>query len=488
MNSWRRNPNRPLLIVAPSIKLCVPCPNRRRTHPFARSARTWLCVICAAAFSAGATASAAAVGAHVVRIDGSTVDGEWRGSPDGFHVVIKTGSEVLRIPLDDLATVTFDTKSAPPRGHVVFYLADGSRLFGELVSARSDKPELAGSPTTEASTNERIVGRTVLGEAVGFSFDDLAGLKLADRNSFTRADDLFHEALASRLPGQDVLITRSAQQPHTLRGRLESFGVDGGTYHFAQRSRSILTENVFGIVFAAGVTGSSRAKSSLSLMLADGSALFGRIERPSVCGLSSSVGAICVVSSVNPSVALPLSEVMEITVYSDRVVFVSDLTPTQQRVEGLLHQPIAGKSPWPIKLDRSVTGGSLAIDGRHFTKGLGVHSRTELSYELGGAYEKFAATIGLDDSVRPRGSMVFRVMGRSAVDAKPTILFDSGTVTGKDAPRDIIVALAGTKLLTLLVDYGDDLDLADAAVWGNARVLKPHIRNDNKTSTSAEGW
>jgi len=123
-------------------------------------------------------------------------------------------------------------------------------------------------------------------------------------------------------------------------------------------------------------------------------------------------------------------------------------------------------------------GGPLAIAGRRFESGLGVHSRTELTYEIGGEYETFVATIGLDDAVRPRGSVVFRVLGSEILAQAATVLFDSGAVTGADPPRDVMVDVSGVRLLTLVVDYGDDLDLADAAVWGDARLLKPRTRGD----------
>ncbi len=114
-----------------------------------------------------------------------------------------------------------------------------------------------------------------------------------------------------------------------------------------------------------------------------------------------------------------------------------------------------------------VSGGPLAIGGRRFEKGLGVHSKTELAFEIGGAYETFAATIGVDDAVRPRGNVVFRVAGDNKV------LFDSGVKTGADGAQDIIVDIRHVKILTLMVDYGEELDLADHADWGGARLLKP---------------
>ncbi|MCH8146858.1 MAG: NPCBM/NEW2 domain-containing protein, partial [Planctomycetes bacterium] len=87
------------------------------------------------------------------------------------------------------------------------------------------------------------------------------------------------------------------------------------------------------------------------------------------------------------------------------------------------------------------------------------------------AYERFAATIGIDDFVRPGGSVVFRVIGDGRV------LFESGEITGRDAPRAIRVDMVGVKLLTLLVDLGEGLDLSDHADWAGARLIRPAARS-----------
>jgi hypothetical protein len=76
--------------------------------------------------------------------------------------------------------------------------------------------------------------------------------------------------------------------------------------------------------------------------------------------------------------------------------------------------------------------------------------------------------------------VVFRVLGQSDEQTPAVVLFDSDLISGQDAPRDIIVPLDNVTNMTLLVDYGDDLDLADAAVWGDARLLKPEAQRERK--------
>jgi hypothetical protein len=244
-----------------------------------------------------------------------------------------------------------------------------------------------------------------------------------------------------------------------LRGRLDRLDANSGSFVFDGRARHFRTERVFGVVFASGAV--KLPVFPVRIHLNDGSVVPGRIQ-------TADADRLRLETSLGSGVDLPLARVVRMDIRSDRVVYVSDLPPVDEKVEGILHRP------WPVRRDHSVTTGTLSIDGRVFDKGIGCHSRTELTYNLGGAYETFAATIGIDDAVRPRGSVVFRVLGDGGV------LFESDVLTGRDAPQDVIVDVTGVARLTLVTDYGDGLDLSDHADWGAARLLKPAPDSPNR--------
>jgi hypothetical protein len=258
------------------------------------------------------------------------------------------------------------------------------------------------------------------------------------------------------------LIIRSDGKARSLPGTLVSLDPAEAAFRFGDRTRTIRTENILGVVFARGVQ--TKADYPTTFELRDGSVFAGRLR-------SGSAEQLKVESSVGIVADLNLSVIARMRFRSPRVVYVSDLTPVTQRVEGRLHRE------WPLARDRSLTGEPLSIAGRTFDKGLGMHSRTEVAYAIEGHFESFAATIGIDDSVRPAGSVVFRVIG----DGKT--LFDSGLITGQDQAVNVLVDMKNIKGLTLVVDYGDDLDLSDHAVWGAARLIKPA---DNRKDEDAE--
>ncbi len=398
-------------------------------------------VLVACTMISGFAAPLRAATVQALRVDGTMVQGEWAGCPDATSVSIQSAAGMERIAFDDLARVTFTSSTKPPEESILFLLADGGRLYGELVG---DAPEA-------------VVTRTVLGDAVPIAFDRLAAIQFVrGKDDLARAEELFESALQARLPAQDVLITRGPEETKSLRGRLETLNAESGSFAFGDKPRSFQMEKVFGIVFATGAN--KQAVFPVTVELSDGSVVSGAIERADAESLkfATSVGSVMEVK---------VGEVMNFRVRSPRVVYVSDLTPTVERTEGMLHRP------WPVRKDRSVSATPLSMAGRVFNRGLGVHSKTELGYSLGGTYESLVATIGIDDAVRPAGSVVFRVLG----DGK--VLFDSGELTGQDPPRDIRVDTASVNTLTLIVDYGDGLDLSDYADWGGLRLLKPAPRS-----------
>lgn len=389
----------------------------------------------------GVAAPLRAAMVQALRVDGTTVQGEWAGCPDATGMSIRTAAGMERIAFDDLARVSFGSPARPPEGSIVFLPADGGRLYGELVG---DAPEA-------------VVTRTTLGDAVPIAFDRLAAIQFVrGGDALAKAEELFEAALQARLPSQDVLVTRGPEDTKSLRGRLETLGADSGSFAFGDRPRTFQTDKIFGIVFAAGA--SKNPTWPLTVELSDGSVVSGSLERADAESLS-------VATSIGSVVEMKVGEVMSLRMRSPRVVYVSDLTPSAERTEGMLHRP------WAVRKDRSVSAAPLSMAGRVFDKGLGVHSKTELDYPIGGAYESLVATIGIDDAVRPSGSVVFRVLG----DGK--VLFDSGVLTGQDPPRDVKVNVTSVNILTLIVDYGDGLDMSDHADWGGVRLLKPAARS-----------
>jgi alpha-galactosidase len=115
--------------------------------------------------------------------------------------------------------------------------------------------------------------------------------------------------------------------------------------------------------------------------------------------------------------------------------------------------------------DKSVDNHPLFIDGKRFNHGFGTHAISALKILLNGKGERFTATVGVDDEVGQRGSVVFKVVG----DGKT--LWESGVLRGGDAAKEVSVDLHGVNKLTLLVGDANDDITYDHADWADAKIV-----------------
>ena len=144
---------------------------------------------------------------------------------------------------------------------------------------------------------------------------------------------------------------------------------------------------------------------------------------------------------------------------SVRYPYLSDLTPT-----------FAENGLGPIEIDisngegGSGDGHTIILGGTQYAKGLGVHTPSDVRYDLGATCTAFAADIGLDAEVGLNGTAVFQVW------ADGTLIYDSGALHGGMAPVPVYLDVPGVHELRLVVapvDWVIDYAHAD---WANARV------------------
>ena len=158
---------------------------------------------------------------------------------------------------------------------------------------------------------------------------------------------------------------------------------------------------------------------------------------------------------------IPLGSIARLEVKNGKLVYLSDMKPSEARQIPYLD------GSFPFRVNQSVAGRPLRLAGRVYRRGLGTHSKSDLTYTLDGGYASFAATLGIDDAVGSAGSVIYRVYG----DEK--LLYESPVVRGGDIPLDVKVDVKRVLLLRLEVDYADGGDVADHADWADARLLRP---------------
>lgn len=141
-----------------------------------------------------------------------------------------------------------------------------------------------------------------------------------------------------------------------------------------------------------------------------------------------------------------------------QATFLSDLEPQTVSEAGF-----DGGVLYPWQRDRAVLGGPLVAGGRSYGKGLGVHSRSRLTFVVPDEVASFWTRVGLDDTA---AALVARadVDVRVLVDGK--VLFAHKGVTPGQAMLDTgLLAVRPGQELVLEVDFGKARELGDRVAW-----------------------
>lgn len=251
--------------------------------------------------------------------------------------------------------------------------------------------------------------------------------------------------------GEDLLVVvRKDGQWQSIAGTL--VGLDGKklTFRFRGEDRTLDRSRVRAVLLA-GADATKQTSPAGVVVGVSG-------ERVAFAKLTARDGEVRLAGPAVGERSLPTDRLAEIRFRSDRRVPLGELTPVEVREAGLF-------ATYPHRLGRSAAGGPIRLGGQTYETGLGLHSRAELVYDLGGAYESFLALAGIDDAVRPQGRVTLTVLA----DGKE--LFGPAEMTGRDDPRPIRVDVRGVDRMTILVDFGadgldvgDHLDLAEAVL------------------------
>lgn len=234
-----------------------------------------------------------------------------------------------------------------------------------------------------------------------------------------------------------VLGLRGDDVQFTLRGRQYDFGLAG----------------IAAIVFGqnTGFAPDRQRQPRTTVALRTGEQLEGRV--------TSIDDAVHLRLDEGSEVAIPATAVLGLGIVSDRLVWLSTLSP---KVE----QTPAFDRVWPWTRDASPAGPGIVLAGKTHRRGLGLVPRTRLTFDLGGRYDVFEALIGIDDRGGPRAHALFRVL----VDGK--VAYESEPMTLGAPPVPVHIELQRCQQLALEADFGKNYDLGDYCVFADARVVQ----------------
>ena len=137
---------------------------------------------------------------------------------------------------------------------------------------------------------------------------------------------------------------------------------------------------------------------------------------------------------------------------------LSTLTPTR-----VVETGFDSEITWSWRRDRCVVGGELLAQGRAYGLGLGVLSRTRLSYKVPERATHFSTRVAFDDTVT---ELPIRAHAEVRVLHGNKLLFEAKDLAPGQAPRDVgMHAVQAGDTITLEVDFGRGRDIGDRVNW-----------------------
>lgn len=161
--------------------------------------------------------------------------------------------------------------------------------------------------------------------------------------------------------------------------------------------------------------------------------------------------------------AVPIERVRAIQFRSELVTWLSELEPIEVSQAGTFDHVF----DW--RRDRSSAGGPIRLQARRYNRGLGLHSQCTLVFPLGGEYATFVADAGIDDATRGKGDAVLVI----SADTQDEPLARHRLTGQDDQPIELRLDVTDANALTITVEFGEALDVADHVSLGGARLIRP---------------
>ena len=265
-----------------------------------------------------------------------------------------------------------------------------------------------------------------------------------------RAD--FESARLSPPPGHDLAMIAAGDRRQAVECVVESYTDTGVVLSVGDATREVGWDRCLWVVFAPLGAPAQRGRRHV-LELTDGTRL--AVEEFDLAD-GTATGR-----DGGATYTIDADRLARITVASDAYAYLSDLTPRDTETTPLLDVV------WPPRMDASVTGGPLRLGGRARSKGIGMNTRTRMTFVLDGGYSRLHADVGIDQEAGDLGEAVFRVLGDGEV------LSEVGPLRGGEAPVALSVDVSGVGILEIVADFGDSATAAgNFANWADARVVR----------------
>lgn len=436
------------------------------SSPFGRLPRRGRPALLAAKMLVASFVAVIAWGSEVVLLplDGESVEGELKAL-SGAKIELETADGARTIDVKDVQSVQFSPAGAANKPQVWLKMVDGSQLVGLSYQAAD------GEATLELLSGDSVKMPTRSIRWVRFREQEgeLAGQWAEITKGEPESDLLVIRKTSTRTieqPGQEPrAVTETALDE--LDGTVLSVAHETAKFEFAGESLDVKREKIEGIVYFHPVKRELPA-AVCRVLDADGSTWTAR-------SIELSSDRLKLVSTAGVSASLPLAQLAQIDFSSGNVKFLGELE-AEASLGSVSFQPRnmtatfkqLREPRWVSEgRDRPFGSESLSIGGKTFSRGMVLSSRSRLAYAIPEGMRWFRAEAGLDDAAGPAANLTLILLADTREVYRHTF--------SADQPREvqpIELDLASATRLTIAIEDGSGLDIADQLNLANARFTK----------------
>ena len=356
-------------------------------------------------------------------------------------VTVQSGGESKTLALSDVASIAVSGEASDSEeAKIQVELSDGSTLMVKDVLL-SD-----GQATLDFDGSQLTVPES---QIVSVRF-----------NSDKAMDDQWSEMVKTETR-DDLLIVEKDGKLRYHRGHIEGITAEKIPFVLDGSSLPVSRAKAFGVCLVrafAAPTGAEMAVWKTPV----GSAW-------SIASLDVTDGTLSAVSRLGQKIAVGsgANEIRSITFSVEPEFYLSDM-----KLESWTWSPFVSAPGMPESMlcqfnqphfNEGIDGSDLKSGGQTFSKCVCVRSKTDMTFRLSQNFSRLTAQLGIDDSVRPKGSVEVEIF------ADDQSVFKA-TVSGQDPVKELDVPLTGAKRVRVVVDFGAGASVGDVLIIGSPRL------------------
>jgi hypothetical protein len=360
------------------------------------------------------------------------------------EIVLQVNGKPVATPVDNTLQLEFRAPMNPSGSYAQIELTDGSVLRCTKVELKKKDAVLtlvSGQVATVPLTLLSVIQKEASDVKLVAAWKELLG--------------------TTKRPYDVLVVKKPAGTLGSLDGTFYDATEDGKTIQFKRQNEEtkeeISVEKIHGIVFSRQPDPNMPAR-LCEVLDNQGAKLFAK-------SVVLKEDKFVVEVQCGARIEYPADALARLDYSKGKLTFLSDIEVSRVKLvfERYLFSP-----EQDFHRDRSPEGGSnlIRVDGKRYEKGLAMHAKTDITFDLDGEYREFKAVAGIDDNV-DQGSLdpvVLKILG----DGKELLALE---ITRKDHAKAINLNIKDVQKLRIIVDkspdslgLGSHLDLADAKV------------------------